>query len=65
MTTVREFRFSPELGFNLNSMLDTPQLGRQVFTVTEITTTDPDPKFFLTPEGYRVVDVRKAATPHP
>ncbi len=51
MTTVREVRFSPELGFNLNSMLDTPQLGRQVFTVTEITTTDPDPKFFLTPRG--------------
>lgn len=65
MTTVREFRFSPELGFNLNSVLDTPQLGHQVFTVTEITTTNPDPKFFLPPEGYRVVDVRKAGAPRP
>ena len=59
MVTIREFRFSPELGFNLSSTLDTPQLGHQVFTVTEITTTEPDPKFFLAPEGYRVVDVRK------
>ncbi len=65
MSTVREFRFSSDLGLNLSSTLDTPQLGHQVFTVTEITTTEPDPKFFLTPEGYRVVDVRKAATPRP
>lgn len=59
MTTVREFRFSADLGFNLSSTLDTPQLGHQVFTTTEITTTEPDPKFFRTPEGYRIVDVRK------
>ncbi len=64
LVTVREFRFSPELGLNLSSVLDTPQLGRQLFTVTEISTVEPDPKFFQAPEGYRVVDRRRpAATP--
>ena len=58
LVTVREYRFSPELGFNLYSSLDTPQVGHQIFTVTEITTTEPDPAFFKTPAGYSVVDRR-------
>ena len=58
MSTVREFRYSPELGINLTSVLDTPPVGRQSFTVTEISTTEPDPKFFQPPEGYKVVDHR-------
>jgi hypothetical protein len=63
MSTVREYRFSTELGFNLTSVLDTPSLGRQMFTVTDITTTEPDPHFFLPPEGYRIVDYRKTPVP--
>ena len=58
LVTVREYRFSPELGFNLYSSLDTQQIGHQTFTVTEITTTEPDPAFFKTPAGYSVVDRR-------
>lgn len=59
MSTVREYRFSSELGFNLTSVLDTPSLGRQTFTVTDVTTTEPEPHFFLPPNGYRIVDYRK------
>jgi hypothetical protein len=58
MSTVRDFRYSPELGINLTSVLDTPQVGRQSFTVTEISTTEPDPKFFQPPDGYKIVDHR-------
>jgi hypothetical protein len=58
MSTVREFQYSPELAINLTSVLDTPQVGRQSFTVTEISTTEPDPKFFQPPDGYKVVDHR-------
>jgi len=63
MSTVREYRFSTELGFNLTSVLDTPSLGRQSFTVTDVTTTEPDAHFFLPPEGYRIVDYRKPPAP--
>ena len=65
MTTVREFLYSPELGLNLSSVLDTPQFGRQSFTVTEITTTEPDPKFFLPPPGYAIRDHRHPPAPRP
>ena len=63
MSTVRLYRFSAELGINLSSVLDTPQLGRQMFTVTEISTTEPDASFFQPPHGYKVVDHRKTAAP--
>lgn len=61
MATVREFRYSPELGFNLASSLETPQVGRQLFTVTELSTTDPDPAYFQPPAGYRLIDRRVPA----
>lgn len=65
MSLVREFRYSPELGFNLYSVLDTVQSGRQVFTVDTITTTEPDPRFFQAPEGYKIIDKRKPTNPTP
>lgn len=61
MSTVRQYRFSPELGLNLSSILEAPQIGRQVFTVTEISTAEPDPSFFQPPQGYKVVDHRPSA----
>ena len=64
MAIMREFRYSAELGINLFSIVDNPQIGRQTFTVTEITTNEPDPSFFLPPKGYEVVDHRKATPPH-
>ena len=65
LITVREFRYSPELGFNLSSVLDTAGAGRQIFTVSELTTTEPDPKFFQPPDGYKIVDKRNGAPATP
>ena len=58
MATVREIQYSPDLGFNLASTLEAAQVGRQTFTVTDLTTTEPDPKFFQPPEGYKIIDKR-------
>jgi hypothetical protein len=63
MSTIREFRYSSELGINLISILETARLGRQTFTVTEISTTEPDPSFFQAPTGYRVVNHRTTKPP--
>jgi hypothetical protein len=63
MSTVRQYRFSSELGINLTSTVDSAQSGRQVFTVTEISTSEPDASFFQPPQGYQIVDHRKAAAP--
>ena len=59
MVTIREFWFSPQLEINLISKVDSPQTGRQSFTVTDLITTEPDPKFFDIPDGYKIVDHRK------
>ncbi len=59
VTYVRDVRYSPDLGFNLQSVLQSPTVGEQRFHVTEITTTEPEPRFFQPPEGYRVVDMRE------
>jgi hypothetical protein len=59
MTISREFRFSPQLGIDLSSIVDNPQSGRQVFTVKELTTSEPDPAIFEVPGDYRIVDRRK------
>ena len=60
MSTVRQYRFSAELGFNLTSMVEAPQIGKQTFTVTEISTTEPEASWFQPPQGYAVVDRRKS-----
>lgn len=65
LVTVRDVRFSAELGINLTSTLDTPQSGRQVFTVAEIATGEPDPKWFQAPAGYEVIDMRGAGQGRP
>ena len=59
MATVRDFSYSSELGFNLVSSLDSAQVGHQTFTVTDLNTNEPDPKFFQPPEGYTIIDRRK------
>jgi hypothetical protein len=59
MATIREFSYSSELGFNLASSLDAPQVGHQIFTVTELNTSEPDAKYFEPPAGYRIVDHHK------
>lgn len=63
MTTTREFWYAPKLGLNLISSLDSPQAGRQIFTVTEIGTDEPDAQFFSIPEGYTVPNVPEGEKP--
>jgi hypothetical protein len=58
MTTTREFLYSPELGIDLRATLDTPPIGRQTFTVTDINLNDPDPALFQPPSGYKILDHR-------
>jgi hypothetical protein len=60
MVTSREFWYSARLGINLISKVDDPQNGKQSFSVKELITSEPDPKFFAVPEGFKLVDRRKA-----
>jgi len=58
LITTREFWQAPQLGINLLSILDDPRTGRQTFTLTDVTTSEPDIQFFQLPDGYEVVDQR-------
>lgn len=58
MVTKREFWYSPELAINLISIVDSPQSGKQIFTVKDLATSEPEPTLFNVPDDYRVVDRR-------
>jgi hypothetical protein len=59
----REFWFAPKLGFNLLSKRSDPRIGTQTFTATNLILSEPDPKLFDLPEGFKVVDRRQTAPP--
>ena len=59
MVTVREFWYSARLGISLSSKVDDPRSGKQVFTVKDLTTSEPDPRLFDVPEGFRILDHAK------
>lgn len=63
LVTMREFKHSESLGINLYSVLETPQIGRQQFTATEVTIAEPEARFFQPPEGWPIVDKRKGEGP--
>lgn len=56
MISMREFWFSPHLGLNLISVVNQPQSGTQVFTVKELTTSEPEPAYFEPPPGYKIIN---------
>jgi hypothetical protein len=58
MAIEREFWYSTELGFNLLSKRSDPRIGTQTFTVTDLILSEPDPKLFELPEGFKIVDRR-------
>jgi len=58
MVTTREFWWSPDLGLNLISIVDSPRFGKQVFRAKDISTTPPDAGLFVVPDDYKVVDRR-------
>ncbi|HEY6768809.1 MAG TPA: hypothetical protein VI386_28975 [Candidatus Sulfotelmatobacter sp.] len=59
LTSVSEFWHSEQLGLNLLSMRSSPFFGKQTFTITELTPTEPNPLLFEVPAGYKVSDQRK------
>jgi hypothetical protein len=62
MSIVREYWHSAPLNINLLSTLTDPRLGTQNFTITEISTSEPDPQLFQPPAGYKIVDQRSYAS---
>jgi hypothetical protein len=58
MISTREFWYSPHLAVNLISTVDDPQSGKQVFTVKEFSTAEPDLTFFEVPGDYKIIDRR-------
>ena len=63
MSIVREYWHAAALNINLLSTLTDPRLGTQSFTITEISTSEPDARLFLPPAGYKIVDERSYAPP--
>lgn len=58
-TKTREFWFAPSLGIDLRSEVTDPSFGKQIFTVTDVNSSEPDAKLFELPAGFEVVDRRK------
>lgn len=62
-SVTREFWFAEKLGINLSSQLSNPMAGKQIFTLTDVSLSEPDPALFEIPDGFEVVDRRKSAAP--
>ena len=61
VTAMRETWHSQELGINLLSIRSEPIVGKQSFTIIEISSADPDPHLFEVPDGYTVIDLRTSS----
>ena len=59
LTATSETWHSQELGVNLLSIRTGPMVGKQNFTITELSATEPDSALFKVPGGYEIRDVRK------
>jgi len=59
LTFVSEYWHSQNLGINLSSVKTSPFFGKQTFTITDLTSGEPDPQLFELPAGYKVNDQRK------
>jgi hypothetical protein len=64
-STWREFWQAPQLGVNLSSEVVSPNAGKQVFTLTDVSLVEPDSRLFDLPEGFEVVDHRKPVVESP
>jgi hypothetical protein len=58
LVVVKEFWYSPLLGVNVLTKRVDPRSGTELFTVTDIRQSEPDPGLFTMPPGVRVVDLR-------
>ena len=59
----REYWYADQLGINLLSKRTDPSFGTQLFTITEITLSEPDAELFELPKGFKVVDHRQSDPP--
>jgi hypothetical protein len=60
---IREYWHSDALGLNLISILDDPRIGKETFTLSDVSIGDPDPRLFDIPEGFQIVDTRQPEEP--
>ena len=60
LTSMSEYWHSAQFGINLLSIRSSPFFGRQTFTITELSSGDPDPQLFGLPAGFKVNDQRKS-----
>jgi hypothetical protein len=56
----REHWYADQLGIHLLSKRTDPSFGTQLFTITEITLSEPDAELFELPKDFRVVDRRQS-----
>lgn len=59
LTATSETWHSQDLAINLISIRSGPMIGKQNFTITELSATEPDPALFKVPAGYEIRDRRK------
>lgn len=63
MTITREYWHSAKLGVNLLSTFSDPRVGTQTFTLSDVEVTEPDPKYFVIPDSYQIMDLRQKEDP--
>ena len=59
LTAINETWHSQELAINLLSLRTGPMIGKQNFTITDLSAVEPDPELFKVPAGYEIRDMRK------
>ena len=59
LTATSEIWHSQELAINLLSLRSGPMIGKQNFTITDLSVGEPDPERFKVPAGYEIRDLRK------
>lgn len=59
IAVTREFWYAESLSTNLISELSDPRTGKQIFTLTDISLGEPDPRLFDLPEGFAILDQRR------
>lgn len=59
----REYWYADQLGINVLSKRTDPSFGTQLFTITEITLSEPDAELFELPKDFKVVDHRRSDPP--
>ena len=64
-SALREFWRSEKLGINLYSELTGRGVGKQTFTLTSVSLSEPDKSLFELPEGFAVEDHRKPVADPP